>query len=175
MMSGNTNLKLYMFYVGGSFRNSNIELHDVRFSLGETPQDCYADLQKQWWGTPSSLHIDSWAEITHADGFDVVLSDKAFEGSERLFFLNLGGYNADDFEEAHKNVLVVANNQRTAIKKALQAQKQWKQPHKDEIVNLENIVSLSKLGKKLGVFIHLLPVAKAKPLKFTAKYIRLHQ
>lgn len=175
MTGANSNLKLFMFYVGGSFRNSNIELHDVRFSLGATPKDCYDDLKKQWWGTPSSLHIDSWAEITHADGYDVVLSDEPFEGSEKLYFLNLGGYNAEDFEEAHKNILVVAKTEKAAIQKGIRAQTEWKQPHKDEIVSIENIVSLSKLGKKLGAYIHLSPSIKSEPLVFTAKYIRLHK
>lgn len=175
MTSARVNLKLYMFYVGGSFRNSNIELHDVRFCLGATPQDCYEDLKKQWWGTPSSLHIDSWAEITHADGFDVVLSDKPFEGSEKLYFLNLGGYNSEEFEEAHRNIIVVANTEKAAIQKGIRAQSDWRQPHKDEIVNLENIVSLSKLGNKQGVFVHLQPTTKPKAIKFTAKYIRLNK
>ena len=39
--------KLFMFYVGGDCGNSNIELHDVRFSLGTYPRDCYDDLREQ--------------------------------------------------------------------------------------------------------------------------------
>jgi hypothetical protein len=34
-------MKLFMFCVGGNCGNSNVELHDVRFWVGETPQDCY--------------------------------------------------------------------------------------------------------------------------------------
>jgi uncharacterized protein DUF1543 len=40
--------KLFMFYVGGNFRNSNIELHDVRFSFVSSAEDCHADLRRQW-------------------------------------------------------------------------------------------------------------------------------
>ncbi|KQS85010.1 MULTISPECIES: hypothetical protein [unclassified Rhizobium] len=29
-------MKLFMFYIGGNCANSNIESHDVRFSIGET-------------------------------------------------------------------------------------------------------------------------------------------
>ncbi len=170
-----TDLKLYMFYLGGDFRNSNIELHDVRFCLGKDPLDCYDDLRQQWWGTPSSLHIDSWAEITHADGYDVVLSDQPFQRQEKLYFLNLGGYNAEDFEEVHKNILVEADNQRAAIQKSVKSQKQWKQPHKDAILELEKTVSLSKMFKEQGIFVHLIPTSEVKPLAFTAKYIRLNK
>ena len=49
-------MKLFMFYIGGDCQNSNVELHDVRFSIGETPEDCRDDLRKQWWGDPNSLH-----------------------------------------------------------------------------------------------------------------------
>jgi hypothetical protein len=164
-----------MFYVGGDCRNSNIELHDVRFSLGKNPQDCYDDLRRQWWGTPSSLHIDSWAEISHADGYDVMLSDKPFDRPEKLYFLNLGGYNAEEFEEVHKNILVVAETQKAAIQKSIQAQKHWKLPHKDALMELEKAVLLSKMFKKQGVFVHLLPAPAAKPPVFTSKYIRLHR
>jgi hypothetical protein len=41
-------MKLFMFYVGGDCGNSNIELHDVRFSAGETPEACHEDLRRQW-------------------------------------------------------------------------------------------------------------------------------
>lgn len=164
-----------MFYIGGDFRNANIELHDVRFSLGKTPQDCYDDLRKQWWGTPSSLHIDSWAEITHADGYDVMLSAKPFEGKEKLYFLNMGGYNSEDFEEVHKNILVVAETQQEAIKKSVKAQSHWKQPHKDAIMELEKAVELSKLFQEQGIFLHLNPTGEDKPLPFVSKYIRLNR
>lgn len=167
-------IKLFMFYVGGHFRNSNIELHDVRFTLGKKPQDCYDDLRQQWWGTPSSLHVDSWAEITHADGYEVRLSDQPFTGPEKLFFLNLGGYNAEDFEEVHKNVLIVSNDQKSAIQKSVQAQKHlWKQPHKDTVLELEKAISLSAMFKKQNIFLHLSQTGKVKPLAFTTKYIRL--
>ena len=66
-----------MFYVGGNCGNSNVELHDVRFSIGETPEDCHDDLRKQWWGDAESLHLDCWGAVEQADGFDIVLTKDA--------------------------------------------------------------------------------------------------
>ena len=63
-----------MFYVGGNCGNSNVELHDVRFSIGKTPEDCHEDLREQWWGDPESLYLDCWGAVEQADGFDVVLT-----------------------------------------------------------------------------------------------------
>ena len=60
-------MKLFMFYVGGDCGNSNVELHDVRFSIGNAPEDCYEDLRQQWWGTPESLHLDCWGPVEQAD------------------------------------------------------------------------------------------------------------
>ncbi len=167
-------LKLFMFYVGGDCGNSNIELHDVRFCLGTNSQACYDDLRAQWWGTPNSLHIDSWAEISQVDGYDVILSQSPFQGAEKLFFLNLGGYTGSDFEEVHKNVLVVATSQRLAIQKSVQAQADWTLPHKDALVNIEKTVLLSDNFKEQGLYVHLVKSVDIKPLTFTSKYIRLN-
>jgi hypothetical protein len=62
-------MKLFAFYVGGKTETSNTELHDMRFAVGEGMEDCYESLRGQWWGTPESLHIDCWSEITHSDGY----------------------------------------------------------------------------------------------------------
>jgi hypothetical protein len=70
-------MKLFMFYVGGDCGGSNIELHDIRFSVGETPEDCHDDLRRQWWGTPESLHLDCWGAVEHADGYHVALTTTA--------------------------------------------------------------------------------------------------
>jgi hypothetical protein len=113
-------MKLFMFYVGGDCGDSNIELHDVRFSVGETPEACHEDLRRQWWGTPKSLHLDCWGAVEQADGYDITLSPACTEQNEmKLFFLNLGGYDPDNFEELHRNVLLVATDVKAAIVRSL--------------------------------------------------------
>jgi hypothetical protein len=80
-------MKLFMFYVGGDCGNSNVELHDVRFSIGRAPEDCFEDLRRQWWGEPRSLHLDCWGAVEQADGYDVELSTEApAETQNKLFF-----------------------------------------------------------------------------------------
>jgi hypothetical protein len=70
-------MKLFMFYVGGNCGNSNVELHDVRFAIGQTPEDCFEDLRRQWWGEPKSLHLDCWGAVEQADGYDIELSTRS--------------------------------------------------------------------------------------------------
>ena len=142
--------------------------------LGSSPQACYDDLRAQWWGTPVSLHIDSWAEISQVDGYDVILSKEPYKGAEKLYFLNLGGYSGEEFEEVHKNILVVATSQRVAIQRSIQAQTHWKLPHKDALVNVEKALLLSDKFQAQGLFVHLQRAESLKPQAFTSKYIRLN-
>ncbi|WP_260929262.1 DUF1543 domain-containing protein [Novosphingobium sp. 9] len=85
-------MKLFAIYIGGEFPGANVEVHDVRFVVANSLAETYATLRQQWWGVPRSLHIDCWAEVTHADGYDVSLKEQPYQGSEKLFFVNLGGY-----------------------------------------------------------------------------------
>ncbi len=145
-------MKLFMFYIGGDCGNSNIELHDVRFSIGETAEDCRDDLRRQWWGEPKSLHLDCWGEIEQADGYDVVLSPETSgsENEQKLFFLNLGGYNPEEFGELHKNILLVAPDAKSATKKALQQIRNWTLPHKDNVFEVEKAINVSELTASYG-------------------------
>src|ERR1700760_2536050 len=119
-------MKLFMFYVGGNFGNSNVELHDVRFSIGEVAEDCYDDLRRQWWGDAGSLHLDCWGAVEQADGYDVELSTEPPKAAEpSLFFVNLGGYDPSEFTELHRNVLIVAPDEVAAKAKAKAQINHW--------------------------------------------------
>lgn len=61
-------MKLFAVFVGGNHPRANVELHDVRFCVGETLEDTIPQLRAAWWGTPKSLHIDGYADLTHVDG-----------------------------------------------------------------------------------------------------------
>ncbi|MBF7015511.1 DUF1543 domain-containing protein, partial [Novosphingobium sp. HR1a] len=76
-------MKLFAIYIGGEFPGANIEVHDLRFVVANTIEETYAALRRDWWGVPRSLHIDCWAQITHADGHDVSLRSEPFTGPER--------------------------------------------------------------------------------------------
>jgi hypothetical protein len=165
-------MKLFMFYIGGDCGSSNIELHDVRFSMGNTPEDCYDDLRRQWWGEPKSLHLDCWGPVEQADGFDVALTTEPQDDtSSKLFFVNLGGYNPSDFNELHKNVLIVAPDRDAAKQKALGQVNDWLQPHKDRIFEIEKALDVTALLKSHGYFLMLKPATIEKPFVFECKYL----
>jgi hypothetical protein len=160
-----------MFYIGGNCGSSNVELHDVRFSVGATPEDCYADIRRQWWGDPQSLHLDSWGAVEQADGYDISISHGLPKAEERLFFVNLGGYDPGEFNELHKNLLLVAADAKTAKAKALAQVSGWHQPHKDRIFEIEKAVDLSAAVGSAGYKLDLTPARAVRPFQFTCKYV----
>ncbi len=167
-------MKLFMFYVGGNCGNSNVELHDVRFAIGDAPEDCYDDLRRQWWGDPKSLHLDSWGIVEQADGYDVTLTIAGQnDASPKLFFVNLGGYDPREFGELHKNILMVAPDIKRAKQKALEQVNHWVQPHKDRIFEIEQAIDLSSLTRDYGYALSLRPAAVPKPFVFQCLYLPL--
>ncbi len=167
-------MNLFMFYIGGSCGNSNIELHDIRFSTGEKPEDCYADLRKQWWGDPKSLHLDCFGKVEQADGYDVILSKEPEDNPLKLFFLNLGGYDGINFEELHKNILLVEETPHKAVVKALKMIRDWQSPHRDNIFEVEKVICINDLFEQSGHYIHLKKAEKIRPFEFVSKYIRIN-
>jgi hypothetical protein len=167
-------MKLFMFVIGGDCRNSNVELHDVRFAVGRNVEDCYPELRRQWWGEPQSLHLDAWMEVTQADGYDIALSDMpAPDNDAKLFFINLGGYDPTQFGELHKNLLLVASNRDMAKARALTRVTEWQTPHKDAIFELDKALDLSEDLARHGVHLHFRPASREKEQKFVCRYVPL--
>ena len=128
-------LSLFIVVLGGRSFKSNIEIHDVRWVLGESLEDTFPELRKQWLGNIKGLHIDSYKRIEYVDGYKISISKSNKNNSinqkkevESLWFINLGGYDPKKMYEEHAFTLVVA-------KKAIDAKKKAK---KNWILNLKN-------------------------------------
>ena len=70
------NLSLFIVVLGGRGMKSNIEIHDVRWVIGESIEDTFPELRKQWAGKINGLHIDSYKRIKYIDGYKINLSNK---------------------------------------------------------------------------------------------------
>lgn len=164
-------MKLYAIYIGGATKTSLIELHDMRFVIAKSIKDTYDELKRDWWGTPESLHIDCWGELKSADGHNIHLRDHPQEGfGQKLYFVNLGGYDPNEFSELHKNVFVVAPTESKAKVKALKTILDWQSHHKDYLYDVEQAVNLSALAAEKSLYIHLEPTATPEPFSFSCKY-----
>ena len=132
------NLSLFIVVLGGRSLKSNIEIHDVRWVIGESIEDTFPELREQWLGKINGLHIDSYKCIKYVDGYEIVLSksNKNSLISPRiedlsLWFINLGGYNPKKMYEEHEFNLIVA-------KKAIDAKKKAKRNWTSTLKNKHN-------------------------------------
>lgn len=161
-------MKLYAYVLGGSTETSLIELHDVRICAGTSMQDTYDEIRRSWWGTPESLHLDCWGELTAADGHLITLSDQPPTGADKLWFVNLGGYDPADFAELHKNVFVVAPTKSKAKVRALKEVLHWAGRHEDYTFDVEQVTSVNDILAQRGLYIHL--EKTDAPVTFEFKY-----
>lgn len=165
-------MKLFAIYIGGEHPAAHIEVHDVRFAVAESIADTYDQLRADWWGTPGTLHVDCWAEIAHADGYEVTLRPEPSAAPERLYFVNLGGYDGRDFAEQHKNMFVVATSVNDAKARALSTIADWKDAHRDDLYEAELAFALdTKIGDRLHI--HLTAKDGSGAPHFTCSYTPL--
>ncbi len=165
-------MKLFAIYIGGEHPAAHIEVHDVRFIVAASLTDTYDKLRAEWWGKPGTLHIDCWAEIDHADGYDVALAAEKPTHAERLYFVNLGGYDGQSFAEQHKNLFVVANTVADAKARAMASIAGWKDAHRDDLYEAETAFALDEAvgGHR---HIHLTRAKTSRPPKFKCRYTPL--
>ncbi len=166
--------RLFAVYVGGSIPGCHLELHDLRFAIGETIEDCYDALRAQWWGAPKSLHLDGWGAVDWADGYGVSVVDDAGGQSEqsgnRLWLAHLGGYDPAQFTELHENFFVVAADASAAKKRALARVNGWVSPHKDALMEIETAIDVGA-ALPAGKSIRLTRGAPEAAFRFEARYV----
>lgn len=152
-----------MFYVGGTAPGANIELHDVQFVAAEQPEEAFPLLREKWFGDKSKVHIDGYARIEWADGYDVMLCAAPFHGPEKLFFVKVGGYRSDELAELHQFGLFVAHSADEAKEKAKQVLLTGSfQQHKDDLAEVDDCLLLHSLQ---GYHIHLKANALGEPAR----------
>jgi len=146
---------LHVVMLRGTHPRARIELHDVVFVDTERLTDAHPALREQWFGDPRGAHIDSWLEVDGVEGYQVRFGDTGpAVDAPKLFFLNLGGYVAGEFGEAHRYLLVVAPDAARAKAKGrrLAAQARWRLPHVDAVLEVDHCLPVDRVG---GRFVHL--------------------
>lgn len=132
---------LFMVQLGGRPKGRLIEQHDMFFGVADELVDLIPAIDRHWPEVKSKWHVDSYRAVTCVAGYRIdwiaeesERSNEAEENSERsnedeenkdarlkLYFINLGGYLPNDFEEYHHKLLIVAPTQAEAIKRAKQS------------------------------------------------------
>ena len=114
-------LKLYMVLLGATPAGRNTEQHDLFFGIANSLKELIPQMKKFWPETKGRIHIDAWREVSLVDNFSIEVITKKEEvetaTADKLFFINLGGYKENEFEEYHYKTLAVAKKLGLASKK----------------------------------------------------------
>lgn len=158
--------QLFMVYLGGRAGQCHIEVHDLRFVVGERIEDTYPALIQQWYGHKNNLHLDSYHSVDTVPGADgqnyqVTLSAEPVPSAFKLYFVNLGGYQPDQMAEQHAFGLFACPSPESAKQMA----KQHLLPHslhkhKDNLYDVDDCLPLTLLDNW-----HIQLTETNKPLK----------
>jgi hypothetical protein len=120
--------KLFMLLLGATPKGRHIEQHDIYFGIAENLKDLVPSIIAYWPEANGKIHIDAWREVTMQDGCKISVVENAAGGqnsekaggAHKLFFINLGGYKPNEFEEFHYKMLAVGADKGEAINQAKQ-------------------------------------------------------
>lgn len=117
-------LKLFMVITGCTPDGRFTEQHDVFFGIGNSLRELVPQMNAFWKEANGKIHIDAWREIKVVDDFAVTIIDKTSTAhsspNNKLFFINLGGYKENEFEEYHYKIVTVAKDKGEATRKSKQ-------------------------------------------------------
>ncbi len=150
--------KLFAILIGGAHPSANIEIHDMRFCIGSSLEDTYAQLKTDWWGTPSSLHIDAYAELDVVDGYrvEIVKPGESEPSDNRLWFINCGYYEEGIFGEGHAYRFMVGSEKPAVWKRVLNDVRQdFISRHKDNFVDVDDILDVTDTLFEQGAAVRL--------------------
>ena len=110
-----------MVLIGCKPEGRHTEQHDIYFGIASSMKELLPQIIAFWPEAKGDLHIDGWREVTQVDGFDVKIEDRLMDKNDQnyqLFFINLGGYKLNEFDEFHYKMIVAAPNKGEAVKRA---------------------------------------------------------
>jgi len=116
--------KLFMVLIGCKPLGRHTEQHDIFFGISPSMKELLPQIIAFWPEAEGDLHIDGWREVNKVDGFQVKVVERNINAhqtllpSPQLFFINLGGYKENEFDEFHYKMLVASEDKADAVKRA---------------------------------------------------------
>ena len=157
-------MSLFLVYLGGRIQGCHIEMHDVRFVVGSTIEQTYSKLKAQWVGDKNNVHMDSYMQIQHIDGYKVEVVEEAHSQPEKLYFVNLGAYRADRLAEQHDFALYVARSSEEAKQRAKESLLAGlSHLHKDDLHDVDDCFAIDLLDSHLSI--KLTPSGQSQAMK----------
>ncbi|MBY0314746.1 MAG: DUF1543 domain-containing protein [Bdellovibrionales bacterium] len=148
-----TENKLIAFYLGGRAPRCSLELHDVMFLVGKSSEELIPQIKENWFGTPKSLHVDSWLALENVEGYDITVSkgqnnnQRKSKDDLKLYFVNLGAYKKEVFGEMHYMKFLVAESPLEAKNKAKKnLENDLVELHTDDLYDIDDCIEIEKIG-----------------------------
>ncbi|MDB5255836.1 MAG: hypothetical protein JWM14_531 [Chitinophagaceae bacterium] len=115
---------LFMSLLGCKPAGRHTEQHDIFFGIALSMKELVPAMNAFWPEAKNNLHLDAWRTVTSVQQYTIrprlKTEDKNSSNPLKLFFINLGGYRKDEFEEYHYKILVVAKDSEAAAAQAKQ-------------------------------------------------------
>jgi hypothetical protein len=111
-------LKLFMVLLGCRPKGRHTEQHDIYFGIAKEWKELIPEFKAFWPEAKGKMHVDGWREVTQVNGQSVKVierTEKKNDSDHQLYFINLGGYKENEFEEFHYKMVVAAPNKSAAI------------------------------------------------------------
>lgn len=110
-----------MVIIGCTPHGRFTEQHDVFFGIGNSLRELVPQMNAFWKEAEGNIHIDAWREISVVDDYAVTITENENATSEKkLFFINLGGYKQNEFEEYHYKIVTAAGDKGEAVRNSKQ-------------------------------------------------------
>ncbi len=159
---------LFIVMLGGRHARANTEVHDVILAVGDSLEEVYPQLKNAWFGEPQGLHIDAWHQL-HGVEFENKKYQINFTDAQpnqtdvKLWLINLGGYDVNEFGELHRYVLVVANDVAEAkVKGKQQFAQHWQKPHTDRVLDVDDCIAIDHV---YGRYVQLVEIDSAEMIE----------
>lgn len=109
-----------MIMLGCRPEGRRTEQHDIFFGIGKSLKEMIPHIHQFWPEAKGRIHIDVWREVTVAGNYSISILPKGsvINQADHLFFINLGGYKRNEFDEFHYKMVTVGENLAMATKKA---------------------------------------------------------
>jgi hypothetical protein len=140
--------KLFAVYLGGKCKGAQIEVHDIAFVTGPEIKSTFRKLQASWFGIKSSVHVDSWIEVSQVDGYKVSLTKTAVAKSKapRLYFMNIGFSVPALFGEGHNFHFMVCNSRQEAKARAKKLfSEKVSSSHVDNLIDIDDLRQIAEV------------------------------
>ena len=102
----------------------NTEQHDIYFTIASNIAETVPGILSFWPEANGKIHIDAWREVNKVDNYSIEVvprnqnEKKPDAAAHQLFFINLGGYKENEFDEFHYKMLIAATGKTQAIQQA---------------------------------------------------------